>query len=93
MIDPHSRVRQATGMLQSAVDGEVVAMSIDRGMCYGLNNIGSDIWRLLESWTTVEEISSTLVTQYEVDAATCQSDVRRLLTELAEEGLIEVQAA
>jgi hypothetical protein len=92
-ISPETRLRQAPSMLQSEVDGDVVALNIDRGMCYGLNNIGSRIWRLLEQWTTLGSICSTLTREYDVDPQTCEAEVRRLLNELAEERLIEVQPA
>lgn len=91
MIGSETRVRQSQNMLQSSVDGEVVAMSIDRGMCYGLNGMGSQIWRMLESWTTAEAIGSALTREYDVDSEVCRSEVQRLLDELAQEGMIEIQ--
>ncbi len=81
------------GMLQSTIDGDVVAMNIDRGMCYGLNGMGSHIWRMLEDWTTLGAICSALMREYDVDADVCQAEVRRLLDELAKESLIEVRQA
>ncbi len=80
-------------MLQSEVDGDVVALNIDRGMCYGLNGVGSHIWRLLEDWTTPGEICSALTRDYDVDPETCRSEVSRLIGEMAEESLIEVEGA
>jgi len=91
MIESDTRVRQMNGMLQSAIDGDVVAMNIDRGMCYGLNSMGSHIWRLLEDWTTPGAICAALMREYDVEANVCQLEVRRLLDELASESLIEIQ--
>jgi len=66
-------------------------MSVDLGMCYGLNSVGSHIWRLLEDWTTAASICSVLVREYDVAEEVCLAEVRRMLQELADEGLIETQ--
>ena len=36
-------VSRNQGLLTAEVDGELMAMSVDRGMCYGLNRIGTRI--------------------------------------------------
>ena len=89
-IDETSRLKRRDHLLESDVHGEVVALDVDKGQCYGLNSVGSEIWRLLERETSVAEICAELVARYEVDPATCRADVFRLVGELNDEGLVTV---
>jgi hypothetical protein len=73
------------------VDGEIVALDVNKGQCYGLDAIGSDVWRLLEDETSVEEICSDLSSRYDVDPQTCRVDVLKLVGDLHDEGLVTVE--
>ena len=39
-------VRDASFM-EAEVDDEIIALSIEKGTCYGLNSVGARIWRML----------------------------------------------
>jgi hypothetical protein len=80
------------GLLSAEVDGELMAMSIDRGTCYGLNAVGTRIWALLAEPRTIDDICAQLVQEYDVDPAQCRSEVIGLLEELCEEGLTSVRS-
>jgi len=88
-----SRVRWSVDPLAAEVSGNVVLMSIQRGAYYGLDSVGSDIWRRLTEPTPVSELCAALQAAYEADAATLRADVLRFLARLAEEGLIDVLPA
>ena len=75
-------------LLTTRVDGEVMAMSVDRGACYGLDPIGSRIWELVETPTTVGDLVIRLTREYDVDVAICRSDVCALLSSMEAEGMI-----
>jgi Coenzyme PQQ synthesis protein D (PqqD) len=81
-------VAQEHGFLLAEIDHEVVALSIERGTCYGLNRVGSRIWNLLASPTRIEDLCATLVAEYEVEPKVCERQVIDLLEELRIEGLI-----
>jgi Coenzyme PQQ synthesis protein D (PqqD) len=76
------------GFIESAIDDEVVALSIERGTCYGMNRVGSHIWNLLAKPTRISDLCATLVAAYKVDPDICESQVLDLLEELRAEGLI-----
>ena len=90
-ITMDSRVVRTGRLLESEVDGEVVALDIENGQCYGLNGAGTQIWKLLQTETTPADICDALMTDYEVDRATCEADVQRILHTLKDEGLVEVR--
>ena len=72
------------------VDDEIVALNIDRGTCYGLNSVGSQIWRAVVGPIRVYDICAYLLQRYRVDPSRCEREVLELLNELENEGLIVV---
>jgi hypothetical protein len=72
------------------VAGETVLMSLARSRCYGLGEIGSEIWSKLASPVRVEDLIEQLNTHYEAPPGVIERDVLQLLTQLAEEGLIKI---
>lgn len=82
------KVVASTDLLTTRVDGEVMAMSVDRGACYGLDPIGSRIWELVETPITVADLVARLTEEYDVDAEVCRTDVCALLSSLESEGMI-----
>jgi hypothetical protein len=87
-----SFVALARDVVFSEIDRDVVALNIERGLCYGLDGSGARIWRLIADGIQVQELCRTLAAEYCVDASTCTSDVMALLGEMRAEGLIEIVA-
>ena len=75
-------------IIDAEIDREIVALSIEHGMCYGLNLVGSRIWRLLAEPIRVGEICNILLTEYNVEPSTCERELVDLLEEMCTEGLI-----
>ena len=78
-------------LLTAEVDGELMAMSIEQGNCYGLNMVGTRIWALLAEPRTVDAICDQLLSEYDVDAAQCREEVISLLEALRAEGLATIR--
>jgi hypothetical protein len=83
-----SIVARNPGFIEAEIDGEIVALSIEEGACYGLNRVGSHIWNLLTTPTRISDLCETLLAEYAVDADECERQVLDLLEELCTEGLI-----
>lgn len=92
-IQGHDRVSLKDGAVSAEIDGEIVALDINTGICYGLDPIGSRIWQLIESSDTVSDICAKLETEYDVDAETCHEHVVDLLHALQAENLVVVGRA
>jgi hypothetical protein len=60
----------------------------DLSSIYTLNSVANEIWNLLDGLRPVSDIVTRLQQEYEVDPATLAADVRGLLSEMHEEGLI-----
>ena len=81
---------RSDGFIEAEIDNEIVALSIERGTCYGLNRVGSRIWNLLATPTRISDICATLLREYRVDPTVCERQVLDLLEELRAEGLIAI---
>jgi len=55
--------------------------------------VGAEIWRLIQTPTTVADIVSALVDMYDVDAARCRMDVISLVAALRDRRLVDVRGA
>jgi hypothetical protein len=87
--DPTSTIlSRSPAVLAAEVDGEVVMMSIERGHYFGLDDIGSDIWKRLELPCTFSALIDGLATDYDADRATIATDVRALLDRMMADDVV-----
>lgn len=94
MSDLHlsSTVCQTANPVAAEVAGETVLMSLERSRCYGLGDIGSGIWKRLQSPVRVSDLVASLREEYEAAPGVLEQDVLELLSTLANEGLIDVSS-
>jgi hypothetical protein len=83
-ISETTLIARKPGILAGAVHDETVMMDIDSGRYYGLNDIGSEVWRRLETPCQFGKLVDSLVADYDADRAVIADDVRKLLATLAE---------
>lgn len=88
LLTKESKILRSTAFIEAEVDGEMVALDIDEGTCYGLNRVGSRIWALIGTGSVVQDICRQLVKEYRIDDAACERQVLDLLEELRTEGLV-----
>jgi hypothetical protein len=81
----------APDVLASEVGPEVVMLSLRDGTYYGLDGVGVEIWRLLQTPVTIPRIVAALVEMYDVDADRCRNDVLAVITALVDRGLVEIR--
>ncbi len=84
-------ISQIEEIVDSDIDGETVMMSIENGEYYGLDDIGSRIWELIEHPVKVSDLIDTLLERFDVDRETCEIDVLKFLNELNEDRILEVE--
>jgi Coenzyme PQQ synthesis protein D (PqqD) len=72
------------------VAGETVLMSLERSRCYGLGEIGSEIWRELGTPVRVADLIEELSARYDAPPGVIERDVIQMLTQLADEGLVKI---
>jgi len=83
-------ISRSPSVLTAEVDGEIVMMSIEQGRYFGLDDIGSDIWKRLDTPCSFAELIDRLASDYEADRATIAADVRDLLGRMAEQDVVRL---
>jgi hypothetical protein len=79
-------------LLTTEVDGELMAMSVELGTCYGLNAVGTRIWALIADPRTVDSLCEQLLREYDVEETLCRRELVDLLEALRAEGLVTVRS-
>ena len=70
------------------IEGEAVILSMESKVLRGLNPVGSRIWELIDGQRSLEEITGTIVLEFDVTPADAARDVRTFIQELLDRGLV-----
>jgi hypothetical protein len=89
-INYETIVVRGSEIIASEVDGEVILMSLAHEKYYGLDDIGSLIWRIISKPVSVKEIIELLRKEYAVDEESCYNEVKSFLIDLHSKGAISV---
>jgi hypothetical protein len=89
-IGPNTRLALSDGAISTAIPGEIVILDPESGQYFGLDGVGARAWELLKETSTLEAMVRTISSEYDVDTATCERDLRALLSDLSARGLIRV---
>jgi len=80
--------RRAIELMEADIGEEMVALDEQTGACFGFNGVAADIWRLLRTPKSFEQLRDALLSDFDVSADECASELRSLLDDMAEKGLI-----
>ena len=69
-------------------DDGLVIVDPSKGKVRVLNGVGAEIWRMLESGSSIGEIESTLMAEYGISAETANTDVANFLSDLRSRNLV-----
>ena len=87
-FQPEDRFSISDEVLSQEVNGETVLLDLEGESYFGLNEVGTRIWQLLQSENTVGDALDTLSDEYDVSREQLESDVSELLGKLADAGLV-----
>lgn len=86
------KVRVPDRVLGREIDGELVILHLDRGTYFGLDPVGASIWRQLRESPTVRDAFEALLAEFAVEPEALRRDLERLVGELVEEDLVELES-
>jgi Coenzyme PQQ synthesis protein D (PqqD) len=89
-VGPDSIVVQEDEPIAAEVDGEVVMLSERAGAYFGLDGIGSEIWKLIAQPQRVSDLCQSLAQHYDSDCETLTRDVIAFLDELLARRLVRL---
>jgi hypothetical protein len=70
------------------LEGEAVILDLSSGTYFGLNEVGTRVWRLVDEGRDPSRIVEIVATEYAADRETIARDVDRLLDDLSRRRLI-----
>jgi hypothetical protein len=89
-IKNNSIIKRKNDIVFNKLDDEIVMMSIKNGQYYGLDNIATRIYELIEIPTTFENLIKKLIEEFDVEIDICNKDVVSFLLLLAEKEIIVI---
>jgi hypothetical protein len=72
------------------LEGEAVMLNLESGVYFGLNEVGTRIWALIQEHGSLRKVLEAMQQEYEVAPQTLESDLLRLVEELRARGLVSV---
>ena len=83
------RLRPSPDALYKNLDGEAVLVSLASSTYFGLDEVGTRIWELIDQKGRLADVLADVVAEYRVAEADAEKDLLRLVGELLERGLLE----
>ena len=81
------KLRVSESVVSAELEGEAVLLNVETGVYFGLDALGSEIWKHLEQGATEDAIFTQLLQEYEVEASQLADDLSTFLGLLQEKGL------
>ena len=85
-----SQIRAKAGHLSTDLGNETVIFNTQYEKYYGLNDVGTRVWALIQEPRTMDEIVRIVTQEYDVEPEKFESDLTRLLQDLQSANLIEI---
>lgn len=82
------RLQRSDEVLFQNLDGEAVLLDLARETYFGLNEVGTRVWELLETTPLLSDVSARLQLEYDVDQEQAEADLLALASRLIESGLV-----
>jgi hypothetical protein len=89
MASRYRRIVPAADVLSQTVVGESVLLDLRSQKYFGLNQVGTRAWQLLQETGDVAAIQARLQAEYAVAADQLERDLHDLLERLLRAGLVE----
>ena len=78
-------------VLSQEVSGETVLLDLNNENYFGLNEVGTRIWQLLQEQNNLEKIYDIMLDEYEVDTKRLRKDFDDIIKQLVDTGLITIK--
>jgi hypothetical protein len=85
----NDRVAIPESVIAREVDGETVLLNLDTGVYFGLDAVGTAIWRAIKDDGRLIQAAEAVERDYDVDPAVAREDLLRLIAEMIAKGLLQ----
>lgn len=87
-----SRLRATENVLIQEIRGEIMFLNMASESYFGLDAVGSRMYRTLVSADSIQSAFDALLQEYDVEEARLRSDLQDLISKLLDHGLLRVEA-
>jgi len=85
-----ARVSVPSDILISEVGGESVLLNLKNERYFGLDDVGTRMWKALMAVDSIQAAYEMLLAEYDVEADRLRQDLDELIGKLMEQGLVEI---
>lgn len=89
-MDQDLTIVAASQVVATELDGEFVMLDPDSGTYYGLNEVGSEVWRLVATPRRFAELVAHVRARFDVTEDACEADLHALIADLEVRRLVKV---
>ena len=89
-MDFNQTVEISKDVLAQEVSGETVLLDLEGESYFGLDEVGTRIWQLLQEHGSVQKAYERLLVEYDVEAAQLEKDMEDIISKLEAAGLISI---
>lgn len=75
-------IQRNDSVIFSDIDDQVVMMDLDSGDYFELNTVGTRIWELLETPTTVNGLVKTLLSEFDIAEDVCRTETEDFIRKM-----------
>jgi Coenzyme PQQ synthesis protein D (PqqD) len=83
-------IKVSDDVVSRDLEGEAVVLNLETGIYFGLNEVGTRIWSLIEEHGSLQKVFAIIKDEYDVPSETLENDLLRIVQELHAKGLIHV---
>ncbi|WP_309499254.1 PqqD family protein [Sulfurovum sp.] len=88
----NQKITFADTVFAQEVDGEMVLLDMESENYFGIDEVGTAIWKAMQEKETLKEVFDVLLEQYEVTEEVLEGDLSDFLDKLLENELVRVVA-
>ena len=70
------------------LEGEAVILNLESGVYFGLNEVGTRIWALIQQHGSLRKVLEAALQEYEVAPQVLENDLLQLIEQLQARGLV-----
>ncbi len=90
-MDLNQEITFADTVFAQEVDGEMVLLDMNSESYFGLDEIGTAIWRGMQEKKTLQEVFELLLNQYDVGADLLKQDLLAFVDKLVKHGIVSTK--
>jgi hypothetical protein len=92
-LGPSDSLRPTAPIAARPISDGVILVNLESGQCWELNSVGALIWDRLSQGDSLDSISRVVAHTYSIDIEMARGDTEALLSNLVEQGIVEVPSA